>query len=178
MDDYRIIELFFARSEQALVQVEQKYGGLCRHVAMNILNNAQDAEECCNDTLLRAWNSIPPQRPQVLSAFLTVIVRNLALDRRRYRQRRNDNMTVSLTELADCLPVTEDDAGDLPVLLNDFLGGISQEDRTVFILHYWQYETIETIADRLSLREGTVASKLSRTRNKLRTYLEKKGYHV
>ena len=124
MDDNEIIALFFSRSEQAIDALSGKYGKLCQIIAGNILGNQLDAEECVNDTYLKAWKSIPPARPTVLSAFLTKITRNLALDRYRAskRQKRNGEFTVMLSELGDCIPAPEDgDGGELVELLNQFL---------------------------------------------------------
>ncbi len=178
MEDEIIIERLFARDESALRDAETKYGALCRKVAMNVLDNREDAAECVNDALLRMWNSIPPQHPRVLSAFLSVITRNLALDRWRQRQRRTDNVSVSLEELAECLPAPEESGGELSVVLSGFLDSLEKQDRIIFILRYWRHEPVEDIASALSMKIGTVSSKLSRTREKLRTWLENRGYHV
>lgn len=178
MDDETIIQHLFARDERALRETQSKYGALCYRVAMNVLENHEDAEECVNEVLLKTWNSIPPQHPQVLSAFLSVITRHLALDRWRQRKRQSGFVTDTLDELADCLPAPEDCDNELSALLNEFLEELDKQDRVIFVLRYWRHEAVNDIADALSIRAGTVSVRLSRIRQRLRDRLEKRGYEV
>lgn len=177
MDDETIVRYYFDRNERALSETQQKYGSLCFRVAMNVLENREDAEECVNDALLRTWNSIPPQRPSVLSAFLSVVTRNLALDRWRQRKRQPDNVSTALEELAEVLPAPEEDDGGLAAVMNGFLDSLTEDERLIFMLRYWRHETEGGIASALSMRQGTVSSKLTRTREKLRVWLQNRGYH-
>ena len=136
MDDRQIIRLFFERSEQAITELSRKYGDLCFKVADNILNDPQDAEECVNDTYLRAWNAIPPEQPRSLAAFCCAIARNNALTRyqRDTAQKRNSHYDAALDELADTIPAlgtteSEYEAKELSQAVNRFLGQLPKTDR-------------------------------------------------
>lgn len=130
-DTIRLPELFCARDEEALRETARLYEPLCMHIALNILADRQDAEECVNDTWLRAWNHIPPDRPRSMAAYLGTIVRNLAINR--WRARRNRALTVDLDELRETIPMTEEDAGELPGLLGAFLARCDSLDRRLFV---------------------------------------------
>ncbi len=177
MDEGQIIELYFARDERALSETQRRYGGLCHTVAYNILEDARDAEECVNDTLLRAWGHIPPDRPASLTAYLCRITRNLALDRYRalHRARRNRDLECALDELTVCIPMREDN-GELGHLLNAFLGTLNAEERKLFVARYWHNCSVKTLARLRGLTPKAVTMRLSRTREKLRTYLTERGY--
>lgn len=185
MNDNQIVALFFERSEQALVETANKYDKLCRHIATNILNDAQDVEECVNDTYLGAWNSIPPNEPSVLSAYLCRIARNCALKKYHYNhsQKRNVNVSVSIAELEDCMSQPADDAHSvetelLSKAINSFLQEQSYENRAIFMRRYWFFDSVTDIAERFSMGESKVKSILFRTRNKLKDHLMKEGFHV
>ena len=182
MEDARIIELYFERDENAIKETETKYGGYCHHIAYNILHSELDAEECVNDTCLRAWNAIPPQRPTKLSVFLGKITRNLALSRYRYdhAQKREHSLDVALDELAEVLPDPESEAseegdGGLGDALNRFMETLPRETRIVFVRRYWYMCRISDIAASLGMSESRVKVTLHRTREKLRAYLKKEG---
>ena len=183
MEDSAIIKLYWAREEQALVETEGKYGGYCRSIACNILNNREDAEECVNDTYLRAWNAMPPQRPSALGAFLGKITRNLSLDRwKTFRaEKRGGGQTVlALEELGDCVPARDDlenrlEAEALARCLDRFLRNLPEKECCIFLRRYWYVDSVQSIAKRYHMAEGSVKSNLFRTRQKLRTYLEKEG---
>lgn len=182
MEDKQIIELYFKRSEQAIGATAEKYGRYCRTIAYNILRNSEDAEECESDTYMAAWNSIPPAKPQILSAFLGTITRNFALDRYAYYKaaKRNREMSVLLSELEECLPAkntTEDAfaAGKLAEMIGDFLKTLKQEARIVFVRRYWYADSVRAIATGCHISEGKVKSILFRTRKKLAAYLEERG---
>lgn len=183
MDDKKIIELYFARSQEALREVGEKYGPYCRAIAWNILGSDQDAEECVNDTWLRSWEVIPPQRPGHLSVFLGKITRNLALNRwaaHRAKKRGGGEVPLVLAELEECVPGGREpeEALDEKVLADAVAAYLRTQPmlrRMVFIRRYWYCNTVPVIARQLSMAEGTVKSTLHRMRRELKDYLEKEG---
>ena len=183
MEDQQIIDLYWARAENAIAETAAKYGRYCRCIADNILHSAEDSEECVNDTYLRAWNAMPPQRPGRLAAFLGKITRNLALDRYRNRtaEKRGAGRTApALEELEECLPSAggmDRIADDLTLkeLLDRFLGGLAPEARVLFMRRYWYLNTVREIAADLGLSESKVKMSLLRSRNALRKIMEKEG---
>jgi len=179
MEDSKIIELYWARSEEAIRETAAKYGKLCRYIARNILANAQDGEECVNDTYLGAWNSIPPQKPNKFSAFISRITRNLALKKYEHisAAKRNPEAVISLTELEDCVSGQDCVENELEnrrieKAISDFLWQLDIEKRTVFIRRYWYFEPIDSICKRCGSSHSKVTSMLYYTRQKLREYLE------
>lgn len=186
MEDRTIIDLFWARQEQAIAETEQKYGSYCRTIAENILKNRQDAEECVNDTWLRAWNTMPPQRPNILSAFLGRITRNLSLDcYKAYHtdKRGGGQLPLILDELSECLSdgkTTEDlvESAELSRIVDRFLRTLPEKEYCIFLRRYWYADTTREIAQRYRMSEGTIKSMLHRTRNKLCTYLKQEGVEL
>ena len=186
MDDRQLIDLFFARSESAISESDKKYGSYLRYIAYNILNDHLDSEECVNDTFLNAWRSIPPHRPNKLSAFLGRITRNLALDRYRNTmsaKRGGGAVSLSLEELGSCLGTANfsDSLVDSIVLgeiINGFLAGLSRSDRVIFVQRYWYFCSIDEIAENLGIGQSRVKMSLLRSRSKLRQLLEKEGVAV
>lgn len=183
MEDREILELFFQRSQQAVNESQIKYGEkLCR-LAENLLGNLQDAEECVNDTLLGAWNSIPPNRPDPLLPYLYRTVRNLALKRyhRDTAQKRGGSgFDAVFSELENVLvssggPEAELDAKELSTALNAFLRLLSPRDRKLFLGRYWFGEAYDTLALRLDMTENSAMVRISRIRKKLKNYLVKRG---
>lgn len=175
-DTIRLTELFFARDEEALRETARLYEPLCMHIALNILAVRQDAEECVNDTWLRAWNHIPPDRPRSMAAYLGTIVRNLAINR--WRARRNRALTVDLDELRETIPMTEEDAGELPGLLGAFLARCDSLDRRLFVGRYWYARPVRDMALAYGLTPNTVSQRLRRTRLELKQFLEERGYRI
>ena len=173
MDDKRIIDLFFARNEQAINEADKAHGRKCLSVAMRILGNRADAEECVNDTWLKAWNSIPPERPRSLSAYLCRIARNQAINA--YHARKNRAFDVALDELAECLTVDDGYAEDLKDLLNGFLAALPPMERRLFMGRYWHAYPVSRLAEAYDLTPNAVSLRLMRTREKLRAYLEERG---
>lgn len=178
MEDEKIIGLFFQRSEQAIQELNQKYGKLFHALALRILNDRRDAEECVNDAYLGVWNAIPPQRPQVLSAYVCRIVRNLALKAyaRNTAAKRNSAYDVTLGELESCLPAPgtverELEARELVRVVEGFLDTLSRENRVIFLRRYWFADSYQDIARLVGLSEKAVSVRLSRLREKLRQYL-------
>ena len=181
MEDIRIIELYFSRDEQALRETADKYGAYCMAVSMNILRSQPDAEECVNDTYLKVWNAIPPARPRVLSAFLSRITRNLALDRYRTkrRQKRDGEFTVMLSELGDCIPAPEEtDATELLAHIKEFLRELEDTDRNLFAGRYFHAYEVQRMAEAYGLTPNAASLRLYKTREKLRVYLNERGYSV
>lgn len=183
MEDKQIVELYLLRNEQAIDKTAEKYGKYCFSIANNILNNYEDAEETVSDTYVGAWNAIPPHRPANLSTFLGKITRRLAIKRWRANhtlKRGGGEMPLVLEELAGCIPSGGDPEQDvenaeLGRMLNRFVHGLPKTERNVFVCRYWYLDSIEDIAKRYSFSQSKVKSMLSRTRKKLRTYLEKEG---
>lgn len=186
LEDSAIIDLYWARQEQALTETDRKYGPYCRSIAQNILHNPEDSEECVSDTWLRAWNAMPPQRPSLLSAFLGRITRNLSLDRYRAansEKRGGGTVPLVLDELHDCIPAgssTEDavEAAELARLIDLFLRELPERECSIFLRRYWYMDSIQQIAKRCGSNENTVKSILHRTRQKLRGYLSEVGVAV
>ena len=170
MEDQQIIRLFFERSEQAITELSRKYGALCFQIADNILDDPQDAEECVNDAWLGAWNSIPPQRPDPLRAYICRIVRNLSLKKLRANSalKRSSRFEVSLS-LDEQLA-----AGELSAQINAFLAALRRDDRVMFVRRYWFAQPLSEIADAFGTTENNVSVRLGRIRRKLHTYLERK----
>ena len=186
MEDSRIIELFLARSDEALRAAEKKYGGLCFKTAVRILSDRGDAEEAVNDTLLKAWNSIPPNRPEKLSAYLVKICRNTALAglQKLSAQKRGGGMLPQLLgELAECVPESggveeEADRAALCGALNRFLSELEPETRRVFLQRYWYMCSISEIAAEENSGESRIKMLLLRTRQKLKRFLEQEGFDL
>lgn len=185
MEDSQIIELYWQRSEAAITETSQKYGRLCRRIAMNIVGNFSDAEECENDTYIAAWNAIPPTRPNVFSAFLSKITRNIALNRYEYNkaQKRNNEFDLILSELEECIAGknTVEDAyeeGVIAAMLDEFLETLSKEKRVIFVRRYWYSDAVKDIAKRMQISESKVKTVLFRTRKELQDYLAKRGIIV
>ena len=180
MTDREIIELFFARDEQAISETDKKFGAYCMSIAQNILKSTPDAEECVSDTYLKAWNSIPPERPRALKVFLGCIVRHLSLDRYRswHTAKRDRNLEVAFEELSDCVPLRDEETPLLRELLNAFLASLDSKDRITFMRRYWYAMTPAQIAklDKVSVNAVTV--RLYKTRNQLRDFLAERGYRV
>lgn len=186
MEDQKIIDLYWSRSESAISETADKYGRYCRRIAYNILHNHEDCEECVNDTYFRAWNTMPPNRPNRLSAFLGKIVRNLSLDRYdsyTTEKRGLGQVPLALEELEACIPSSSDteqviDELALAQLLNHFLSGMKSEPRMIFVQRYWYLNSIKEIAADFDISESKVKMTLLRIRKKLKEFLEKEGVHL
>ena len=186
MDDEKIIALYWERNENAITETRKKYGRYCRAIAYHLLGNAEDAEECENDTYFAAWQSIPPAKPVAFSVFLGAITRRLSLDRwrRLYADKRGGGVaSVSLCELEDCIPSGKsiDDAIEekaLSAAISDFLRKMPQAEASVFIRRYWYFDSVSDIAKRYGFGESKVKMRLHRTRAQLADYLNKEGITV
>lgn len=182
MDDSKIIELFFERSEQAIIELSKKYGSICAKIAFNILNNESDAEECVSDAYFGVWNTIPPQRPEHLLGYVCRIARNLAVKRYRLNtaKKRNGAYDVALDEIEECLmsqTSVEDEfaAQELANAINGFLGTLDADSRVMFVRRYWHSDSISDIARLFKKSEHYVSVRLFRVRKKLKKYLIKEG---
>ena len=183
MDDQHIVQYFFDRDEQALTYTTQKYGALCHSVAMNILSDRMDAEECVNDTWIRSWNAMPPERPVNLRAFFCRITRNLSIDRYRARHKtksRGDGFEVALHELTECLPdpATVQDNDPLPALLDEFLDSLKPIPRKLLVGRYWHAYSVSRLAEAYGMTPNHVTVTLKRLREALRAYLTERGYRL
>ena len=181
MKDTDIIALYWDRDEKAIMESQKAYGNYCITVAMNILASKADAEECVNDTWLKAWQSIPPAKPLDLKAFLGRITRNLSLDRFRAqrRQKRNRDLEVAMEELSEAIPLPDDTQDSLlKQLLGEFLSKTDPLNRRLFVGRYWHNYTVAKLARHYGLTENAVSHRLSRTRTALKEFLEKEGYRV
>ena len=186
MNDEQIIGLFFARSESAILEIKDKYGAYCYRIAFNVLGNYEDSEECLNDTFLQAWNSIPPNKPDILRSFLGRIARNLALNKRKYntaQKRMSDHMEQLISELSDCLPANTDpvqltEDSFTTDCLNRFLSLQKERTRKIFIRRYWYMDSVREIANAFGMSESSVKMTLLRTRTSLKSFLEKEGVTI
>lgn len=185
MEDYEILALLLRRDAAAVDAMQEKYSALLRALAGRILYDARDAEECVNDALLQAWHVIPPQQPRSLPAFLSVLVRQGALDRRRRQtaeKRGGTEYDLSLDELADCVGGKEADLSldelALTQAIEGYLCTISPTMRSAFVRRYFAAESVAEIAEALHCSQSKVKSMLLRTRNGLRSYLEKEGFDL
>jgi RNA polymerase sigma-70 factor (ECF subfamily) len=182
LNDQSIIDLYFARDEEAIRETERAHGAFCMGVSMSILNNRQDAEECVNDTYLRAWNAIPPTVPRCLRAFLARIVRNLSIDR--YREKRAARpaaeLEAAMAELASCIPTEgeREEAAALADLLDQFLRAEEEVDRRLFLGRYWHGAAVKDLAAGSGLSPNAVTKRLGKTRERFRIYLSERGYSV
>lgn len=178
MEDSKIIELFFRRMEEAISELDAKYGKACYKLAFNIVNNRQDADECVNDTYLAAWNAIPPAEPNPLFAYICKIVRNISLKLyyRKNAAKRNSVYDVAMQEIEDCLASadtveSEVEAKELARIIEDYLDTLSEENRIIFMRRYAYSDTYADIARRVGLTEKNVSVRLTRIRLKMKDYL-------
>ena len=183
MNDEQIIQLFFTRNEDAIRQTDDRYGAKLTRLSENIVGSREDAQECVNDTYLKAWNTIPPRKPNIFSAFLGKITRHISIDRWRKQsaqKRGGKEMICALDELGECMDENTLEATvsqrELTRILNDFLTGLPETERNVFLSRYWYMDSIDTIVKITGFSQSKVTSMLHRTRNKLRKRLSEEGY--
>ena len=184
MDDTAIIELYWAKNQDAITETEKAYGRRLQGIAQRIVLVREDAQECVSDTYLAVWHAIPPRRPGILSAFLGKIARHLAIDRWRKssaQKRGGGEMALALDELEDCVADSHTleqtlDRRELSRSVNAFLAGLPETERKVFLCRYWYLDSVKEIAAYFGFTESKVASMLLRLRRRLRAHLEKEGY--
>lgn len=186
MDDIRIVQLYWDRDQKAITETAAKYGNYCTFIAKNILGNKEDAEECVNDTYMKAWNAMPPHRPDMLSTFLGKITRNLSFNRYKHNhadKRGGGELSAVLDELSECVSgknniEQEIEYKELVKSIDSFLDTLSLEKRSIFICRYWYTDSVAEIARQFDMRENTVSMILSRIRTKLQKYLIERGYEL
>ena len=172
MEDFEIVEMYWDRNENAITETDRKYGKYCRKIAFSIVTNKEDMEECVNDTYLQTWNSLPPQRPEKLSTYLGKICRNISINlyEKLTAEKRGGNETdACLDELGELIGSSSEveEQLDLTVLT-----------RTVFVQRYWYMMSVKEIAKENRMSDSNVKMTLSRTREKLKLYLEEEGYSI
>lgn len=183
MEDRKILQLYLSRSENAIVETEKKYGRYCLAIAFGILQNSSDADECVSDTYMTLWNSIPPQKPRNLRAFIARIARNASLTKYRAlsaEKRGGNQVTLALDELSECIPLSKNkdlvsEEFELKDALNRFLSSLPRRERIIFLQRYWYASSVRQIAEEFRQSESAIAVNLFRTRKKLREFLEKEG---
>lgn len=184
MEDEKILALFWERNEQAVKETDIAYGRKLYVLSNNILNNREDAQECVSDTYMETWKTIPPKRPKYFYAFLAAICRNLSLNRLDWRMaaKRKAEVVALTQEMESCIPdrrqAAETDRRELRRVLEGFLEGLSKENRLIFLRRYLYVDTVAEIAARYGISESKVKTQLHRTRNKLRSCLEREGIRV
>lgn len=186
MDDYEIIRLYWDRNDQAICATAEKYGGYCKSIARNILNNEEDAEECVNDTYMNAWNAMPTHWPKQLATFLGKITRNLSFNkykRNHAEKRGGGELALALDELGDCVSGASDvehiiDQKELVKTINLFMSSLSAEKRDIFARRYWYVDSVSEIAKDYGMLPGSVSKMLERTRKQLKVYLTERGFEL
>lgn len=184
-DDEKIIEMFFARSEQAIQELDLKYGKVCHRLSYNIVNSRQDAEECVNDAYLGAWNAIPPAKPDPLLTYICKIVRNISLKiyYRKQAAKRSSAYTIAMEEIETCLAdlntvEAEIEARELARIIEDFLDTLTMENRAIFVRRYWFSDSCRDIAGFVGLSEKNISVRLTRIRQKMKRHLAESGVFV
>ena len=184
MEDKEIVELYWARSENAIAETDKKYGRYCHYIAYQILSDNSDAEEIVNDTYLKTWNTVPPNYPDPLKAYVGMISNQLALNRyeeKNAEKRGGGRMPLIYHELDECIAdenETEDLAESLVLrdLLNRFIWSLPKKTRNIFVRRYWYASSLTEIAEDYGMKENAVAMLMFRTRQKLKDFLEKEGF--
>lgn len=183
MEDSRIVELYWQRSESAIEETAAKYGKYCYSIAYNILANAEDAKESINDTYLGAWNSMPSHRPSILSTFLGKITRRISIKKwqEKYAKKRGGGeIVLALDELSDCIPSEQSvekeiEMAELSKIIDNFVMSLPMTEMRIFICRYWYLDPISAISQQFGFSQSKVKSMLHRTRHKLLLHLKKEG---
>ncbi len=185
MEDVKIIELYFERNQNALVETQKKYGNLLFSIARNILKNNEDSEEIVNDTYNKSWEKIPPDKPNVFAAYLGRITRNLSINlyNKKRAKIRYDKGDVMLSEISEFISSGEDvekesSSKEISKAINDWLETLIKDDRVLFVKRYWFCQTLEELANECNCTVNSLSGRLYRLRNKLKTHLLKEGITV
>ena len=185
MEDREIIELFNCRSETAVKAASEKFGRLCRKIIFNILKNKEDCEECENDTYMKLWNTIPPQQPKRLTAYIARIAKNTALSKYRdqHREKRGGNeIDLVFDELSELTPSSHSTEAltenrEAVQAVNEFLGQLPKEKRVIFVRRYWYCHSIKDIAESLNITPSNASAILSRTKSALKDFMKERGFY-
>ncbi len=184
MRDEEIINLYWERQEKAIYETDKKYGRYCNSISFNILQNNEEAKECVNDTYLKTWNNIPPQRPNVLKIYLGKITRNLAINQyeRKKAKKRDYTLEIALEELNECISTNNNveeelNYSELVNTLNVFLSELSKDKRKIFLERYWYFYSIKEISYKNNISESNTKIILLRLRNQLKNYLKEGGLY-
>lgn len=185
LEDNKIIQLYFNRSEQAIVETERKYKSMLFSISYRILKNKMDVEECLNDVYLAAWETIPPQNPNPLTTYLIRIVRNISINKyyKNSATKRNSYYDLTLNELEDCFSDVESveekyEVKELASAISLFLDKMDKKSRLLFVRRYYFADSMEDLSRKFSLTENNVSVRLYRIRKKLKKYLKKGGYNI
>ncbi len=185
MEDSQIIEMYWSRNENAIVETDRKYGALCNKIAINLLSVREDAEECVNDTWNEAWNLMPPQRPDKLKAWLCRIVRNISINlwRKNHARKRYQGINQILDELEDCIPSSQNveqeiEDAELGKCISTWLLSLPPEDRFLFVRRYWHGSALNDLAAEWSIPAPRLAKKMYRLRLSLKDTLEKEEIYL
>lgn len=186
MQDSEIVRLYFERNEEALKETAKRYGSFCKAIALRILGNPEDSEECVNDTYFRAWNTIPPKNPSNLGAYLGRIARNLSFDKYRQRnaeKRGGGETALILDELSEITSGVDEtfselEGKELSRAINSFLDTLKPEHRSVFVQRYWHAYSVGEISRKHGISEGNASVILSRARKSMKAYLSERGWGI
>ena len=184
MNDEQIIQLFFTRNEDAIRQTDDRYGAKLTRLSENIVGSREDAQECVNDTYLKAWNTIPPTKPIHFFAYLAKICRHLAFDRLDWNNaaKRKAEVVALTQEMEECIPGQwqEKDvrSAEISRLVGSFLWKQTADNRMIFVRRYWFGDSVSEIALRYEISQSAVLMRLSRMQEKLAVYLKKEGFQV
>lgn len=185
MEDNQIVDLFFERSEKAIIELSSKYNGICMKTALNIIGSFEDSEECVSDAYLGMWESIPPHRPNPLLAFLLRLVRNISINRYKYihAEKRMGNYAECIDDFEWALTTDEtpEDAyilSEISKYIDDFIDTMSKRNRLIFVRRYWYMDSYSDIAQMTGMREGAIRTRLSRQREQLKQYLVDRGVKI
>lgn len=184
MEDYRIVDLYWERSEKAIDETSKKYGRMLDGISYSLLSSREDAEECVNDTYLEAWQRMPEDRPAYLGSYLAKIIRCISIDRFRaaHRQKRGEAETLT-DELCECIPsgmtpAEEMENSRVAAVINRFLFELDEEKRRIFVRRYFYSDSISDISGRMKISVPKVKTTLHRLRSELKEYLEKEGISI
>ena len=181
LEDAKIIELYNARNELAVVETERKFGKMLFSIAMNVLSNREDSEEMVNDTYGKAWNNIPPEKPDFLGAWLGKITRNLSISRwRKNRAQKRSGIETMLSELEECIPSsenieTESESKEITDAINRWLETLKKEERILFLRRYWFGDSVAELSEKSKIPPKKLSSKMFRLRKNLKEFFEKEG---
>ena len=183
MEDEKIIDLYFERNESAISETAEKYGNYLYKIAFNILSDNEDSEESVNDTYMSAWNTIPPEKPNVFSAFLSKITRYISLNRYRAgkaEKRGGGEIDTAFEEIEECVPdksniYDEIETKELAEIISDYLKKLPETERKIFVCRYYYLDSLSDISKQFGFSKSKVASMLHRTRKKILSHLEKEG---